>query len=200
MRCAPMLLCAAAALCAFPMLAESAAKLPKGLYATFITSMGEFTCVLFEDKAPKTVENFVGLAKGTKEFTDPRNGQKVKRRFYNGLTFHRVIKRFMIQGGCPLGNGTGGPGYKFEDEFAPGLKHDRAGRLSMANSGPNTNGSQFFVTTAAKSHLDNKHSIFGQVVEGMATVRRIERVPIGANDKPLRPVVIRQVRIFRVEE
>jgi len=179
--------------------AAGSERLSKGLYAQFITSMGEFTCVLYKDKAPETVENFVGLASGEKRFTDPRSGKKVRRRFYNGLTFHRVKKRFMIQGGCPLGNGTGGPGYKFEDEFDPSLKHDRPGRLSMANSGPATNGSQFFVTTTPQPHLDNKHSIFGQVVEGMSTVRRIERVEKDANDKPRRPVVIRQVRIFRVK-
>ena len=174
-------------------------RLPKGLYAQFVTSMGDFTCELYEDKAPKTVENFVELASGEKRFTDPRSGKKVRRRFYNGLRFHRVIKRFMIQGGCPLGNGTGGPGYQFEDEFHPSLKHDGPGRLSMANSGPGTNGSQFFVTTAPQSHLDNKHSIFGQVVDGMPTVRKIERVKRDANDKPRRPVVIRQVMIFRVK-
>ena len=174
-------------------------RLPKGLYAQFVTSMGDFTCVLYEDMAPKTVENFVGLATGEKRFTDPRSGKKVRRRFYNGLMFHRVIKRFMIQSGCPLGSGTGGPGYQFEDEFHPSLKHDRPGRLSMANSGPGTNGSQFFVTTTPQPHLDNKHSIFGQVVEGMSTVRKIEGVEKDANDKPRRPVVIRQLRIFRVK-
>ena len=183
-------------------LANSAAgadELPKGLYAQFITSMGDFTCELFEAKAPKTVRNFVGLATGDKPFIDPRSGRKVARRFYNGLTFHRVIKKFMLQGGCPLGKGTGGPGYEFEDEFHASLRHDRPGRLSMANSGPNTNGSQFFVTTVPTPWLDDKHSIFGQVVKGMATVRRIEAVRTGEQDRPLRPVMIRQVRILRVK-
>ena len=174
-------------------------ELPKGLYATFVTSMGEFTCVLYEKQCPETVKNFVGLAMGIKSSADPRTGRRRKARFYNGLLFHRVIKRFMIQGGCPVGTGTGGPGYRFEDEFVPSLRHDRPGRLSMANSGPNTNGSQFFVTTAATAHLDDKHTIFGQVASGMATVRRIEAVPTDSNDKPTRPVVIRQVRVFRVK-
>ena len=186
------------ALTAFSTVAGSE-RLPKGLYAQFVTSMGDFTCVLYEDRAPETVRNFVGLASGDKRFTDPRSARKVRRRFYNGLMFHRVIKRFMIQGGCPLGTGTGGPGYQFEDEFHPSLKHDCPGRLSMANSGPGTNGSQFFVTTTPQSHLDNKHSIFGQVVDGMSTVRKIERVKTGDDDRPRRPVVIRQVRIFRVK-
>src|SRR5690349_16133949 len=114
--------------------------------ATFDTSEGTFKVKLFDDKAPNTVANFVGLAEGTKEWTDPKTGQKVKRPFYDGLIFHRVIDGFMIQGGCPMGNGMGGPGYKFADEFGPGLRHDREGLLSMANSGPNTNGSQFFIT------------------------------------------------------
>ncbi len=179
--------------------ARPAESLPPGLYARFITNRGDFTCVLFEKKAPRTVANFVGLATGTKPFVDPRTGRKVRRRFYNGLTFHRVIKGFMIQGGCPKGDGTGGPGYQFEDEFDPSLRHDRPGRLSMANAGPNTNGSQFFITCAPTPWLDGKHTIFGQVVQGMATVRRIERVKTDARDKPLRPVVIEQVRIFRVK-
>ena len=174
-------------------------NLPKGLYAKFATSMGDFTCVLFEEEAPKTVRNFVGLATGDRPFADPKTGKKVQRPFYDGLTFHRIIKRFMIQGGCPLGAGTGGPGYKFEDEFHPRLRHDQAGRLSMANSGPNTNGSQFFVTTVPTPHLDNRHSIFGQVVDGMDTVQEIEGTKTGRNDRPLTPVVIKQLTIFEVE-
>lgn len=187
----------ALAACTLSVPCAAEGRLPKGLYAEFVTSKGDFTCELFEKQAPKTVKNFVGLARGEKEFIDVRTGRPARRRFYNGLTFHRVIKKFMIQGGCPLGTGTGGPGYTFEDEIDPGLKHNRPGRLSMANSGPNTNGSQFFVTTAPTPWLDGKHTIFGQVVKGMATVRRIEGVPTGDNDKPLTPVVIRQVRIFR---
>ena len=125
------------------------------LYATLKTSMGDIVVQLFEDKAPKTVANFVGLASGTKEWTDPKTGEKVKKPLYNGTIFHRVIPGFMIQGGDPLGNGTGGPGYRFEDEFNPDLRHTKGGILSMANAGPNTNGSQFFITLAPTLHLDN---------------------------------------------
>ena len=178
---------------------DVAAKLAKGLYAQFDTSLGDFTCVLFETQCPKTVGNFVGLAKGEKAFRDPKTGREVKRPFYDGLAFHRVIRDFMLQGGCPLGNGTGGPGYKFEDEFDASLMHDQPGRLSMANAGPNTNGSQFFVTTVPTPHLDRKHSIFGQVVEGMDVVRKIESVRTGPNDRPVTPVVIEHVKVFRVE-
>ncbi len=130
-----------------------------GTYAILETSQGTMVCRLFEKEAPLTVENFVGLAEGTKEFTDPKTGKKTKRPFFDGLSFHRVIPDFMIQGGCPLGNGTGGPGYKFPDEFHKSLRHDKAGKLSMANAGPGTNGSQFFVTVAATPWLDNKHTI-----------------------------------------
>ena len=119
------------------------------LYATLKTSMGIIVVRLYDDKAPKTVENFVGLATGTKEWTDPKTGEKVKRPLYNGTIFHRVIPGFMIQGGDPLGRGTGGPGYRFADEFSPDLRHNKAGILSMANAGPNTNGSQFFITHGA---------------------------------------------------
>ena len=174
-------------------------NLKKGLYAHFTTSMGDFTCVLFEERAPKTVANFVGLAKGEKTFKDPRTGEKVKRPYYNGLTFHRVIKDFMLQGGCPQGDGRGGPGYEFEDEFHRTLRHDQPGRLSMANAGPGTNGSQFFVTTVPTPHLDNKHSIFGQVVGGMDIVTKIENVRTGSGDKPVEPVVMLAVTIFEVE-
>ncbi len=125
------------------------------MFALFETSKGNFKVKLLSEKAPKTVENFVGLAEGTKEWTDPKTGNKVKKPFYDGLTFHRVIKDFMIQGGDPVGNGTGGPGYRFDDEFPPGQqKHDKPGILSMANAGPNTNGSQFFVTTVPTPWLD----------------------------------------------
>ncbi len=173
--------------------------MPKGLYARFVTSAGEFTCELFEDKTPKTVANFVRLALGAQEFLDPASNEPVKRPFYDGLTFHRVIPDFMIQGGCPRGDGTGGPGYQFEDEFDPSLRHDRPGRLSMANAGPNTNGSQFFITTVATPWLDDKHSIFGQVVEGMEVVKQIEATPTDASDRPLTPVVIERVEVFRME-
>jgi peptidyl-prolyl cis-trans isomerase A (cyclophilin A) len=169
-----------------------------GLYAIFETSQGNFVAKLFEKEAPKTVANFTGLADGSKEWIDVRIAQKAKRPFYDGLTFHRVIPKFMIQGGCPLGTGTGGPGYKFEDEFHPSLRHDKPGKLSMANSGPNSNGSQFFVTVAETSWLDNKHSIFGEVVEGMDVVTKISNVARDSGDRPKTPVVVQHVRIERV--
>jgi peptidyl-prolyl cis-trans isomerase A (cyclophilin A) len=164
-------------------------------FARFTTSEGDFKVRLFDDKAPRTVANFVGLAEGSKEFTDPRTRQKVTRPFYDGLTFHRVIDGFMIQGGCPLGTGTGGPGYQFADEFGPGLRHDREGLLSMANAGRDTNGSQFFITLAPTSWLDNKHAIFGEVVEGMDVIRRIGKTRTGANDRPATDIVVQSVKI-----
>jgi peptidyl-prolyl cis-trans isomerase A (cyclophilin A) len=169
-----------------------------GTYAVFDTSEGTIVCRLFEKEAPQTVANFVGLAEGTKEFKDPRTGQKVKRPFYDGLSFHRVIPQFMIQGGCPLGTGTGDPGYRFADEFHPSLRHDKPGKLSMANAGPNTNGSQFFLTVAPTPWLDNKHAIFGEVVEGMDLAIKISEVPRGAGDKPKVPVVVKSLKIERV--
>ena len=166
------------------------------LHAHFTTSEGSFTVRLFEDEAPKTVANFVGLADGTKEWTDPRRGQKVTRPFYDGLIFHRVIAGFMLQGGDPLGTGTGGPGYKFADEFSPKLRHSKAGILSMANAGPNSNGSQFFVTLAATPWLDDKHSVFGEVVEGLDVVQKIGATPTSKpSDRPLKPVTIQSVQI-----
>jgi peptidyl-prolyl cis-trans isomerase A (cyclophilin A) len=164
-------------------------------FARFTTSEGDFKVRLFDDKAPLTVANFVGLAEGSKEFTDPRTRQKVTRPFYDGLTFHRVIDGFMIQGGCPLGTGTGGPGYQFADEFGQGLRHDREGLLSMANAGRDTNGSQFFITLAPTPWLDNKHAIFGEVVEGMDVVRRIGKTRTGANDRPAKDIVVQSVLI-----
>jgi peptidyl-prolyl cis-trans isomerase A (cyclophilin A) len=153
---------------------------------------------LFEKEAPNTVANFIGLAEGTKEFSDPRSGQKVKKPFFDGLTFHRVIPNFMIQGGCPLGTGTGGPGYRFADEFNASLRHDKTGKLSMANSGPNTNGSQFFVTVAATPWLDGKHTVFGEVVEGEDVALKISELPRDAGDRPRTPVTLNKVRIERV--
>jgi peptidyl-prolyl cis-trans isomerase A (cyclophilin A) len=144
------------------------------LYATFKTSLGDIVVKLLPEKAPKTVENFVGLTEGTKEWTDP-SGKKVKQPLYDGTVFHRVIPEFMIQGGDPLGNGTGGPGYKFGDEIGPTNRFDRAGLLAMANAGPNTNGSQFFITEVPTPHLDRGHTIFGEVVKGGELVPKIAR-------------------------
>src|SRR4029078_10845046 len=166
-------------------------------YAKFDTTEGSFTVKLFEAEAPNTVANFVGLAEGTKEWTDPKTGQKKTAPFYDGIIFHRVIDGFMIQGGDPLGKGYGGPGYKFGDEFHPSLKHNRDGLLSMANAGPNTNGSQFFITLAPKPHLDNRHSIFGVVEDGMDVVRKIGKVRTAAQDRPVTDVVINKVTIER---
>jgi peptidyl-prolyl cis-trans isomerase A (cyclophilin A) len=173
--------------------------LQPGLYAVFETSLGEITCELFPHQAPVTVENFVGLASGTKEFVDPKTRERTKRAFYDGLVFHRVIPKFMIQGGCPLGSGTGGPGHKFQDEFVDDLRFDRPGRLAMANSGPGTNGSQFFITVAATDWLDNHHTIFGQVVIGQDVVDKIANTPRTANDRPKTPVVMKAVRIVEVK-
>ncbi len=168
------------------------------MQAHFETSDGNFTVRLFEEEVPNTVANFVGLVEGTKEWTDPRSGSKVKKPYYNGLIFHRVIDGFMIQGGDPLGTGTGGPGYKFADEFSPKLRHDRPGLLSMANAGPNTNGSQFFITLVPTPWLDNRHSIFGEVIEGMDVVQKIGKTPTSKpGDRPLKPITIRTIAINR---
>jgi peptidyl-prolyl cis-trans isomerase A (cyclophilin A) len=171
---------------------------PAGTYAIFETSLGNVVVRLFEKEAPKTVANFVGLAEGTKEFSDEKTGRKEKRRFYDGLIFHRVIPQFMIQGGCPQGSGMGGPGYKFADEFHASLKHSKAGKLSMANSGPGTNGSQFFITVAATPWLDNRHTIFGEVVEGQDVADKISNVPRDSSDRPRTPVTLQKVRIERI--
>jgi peptidyl-prolyl cis-trans isomerase A (cyclophilin A) len=167
------------------------------MFAKFSTTEGDFKVRLHDDKAPATVANFVELAEGTKEWVDPKTRQKVKRPFYNGLIFHRVIDGFMIQGGCPLGTGVGGPGYQFADEFGPGLKHDRPGLLSMANAGPNTNGSQFFVTLVPTPWLDSKHAIFGEVVEGMDVVQKIGKTQTARGDRPVEDIVINSVQIER---
>jgi peptidyl-prolyl cis-trans isomerase A (cyclophilin A) len=177
-------------------MALAAEKLGPGLFAKIETTQGTIVVKLFEKEAPKTVANFVGLAEGTKEWTDPKTGQKVKRPLYDGLIFHRVIPDFMIQGGDPLGTGTGGPGYRFEDEFNPALKFDRPGLLAMANAGPNTNGSQFFITDAPTPWLNNHHTIFGEVVDGLDVVKKIARVPKGPNDRPNTPVVINKITII----
>jgi peptidyl-prolyl cis-trans isomerase A (cyclophilin A) len=172
--------------------------LQPGTYAHFDTTEGVFTIRLFERETPRTVANFVGLAEGSREWVDPATGEKKKAPFYDGVIFHRIINGFMIQGGDRLGQGTGGPGYKFPDEFHPALRHDRAGILSMANAGPNTNGSQFFITLAPTPHLDNRHSVFGEVVEGLDVVKRIGAVPTGRQDRPVTPVVMNRVTIERI--
>ncbi len=167
------------------------------VYAHFDTTMGNFTVELFEDKAPKTVENFIGLAEGTREWKHPGTSEKHKKPYYDGIVFHRVIPGFVIQGGDPLGQGYGGPGFQFEDEFHPDLRHDRVGMLSMANAGPNTNGSQFFITLGPTPHLDRRHSIFGKVIEGLDVVEKIGHVPTDRNDRPVTPVVMNRVTIER---
>ena len=167
------------------------------LYATLQTNKGDVVIRLFPNHAPKTVSNFVGLAEGTKEWTDPRTNKKVNQPYYDGIIFHRVIDGFMIQGGDPLGQGVGGPGYKFADEFHPSLRHNKEGILSMANAGPNTNGGQFFITLGPTPHLDNKHSVFGQVESGMDVVRKIGSSATGPRDRPLKDVVIQAVKIDR---
>ena len=164
--------------------------------ATFVTSEGSFTVRLMPDHAPMTVENFVGLARGTKAWTDPRNGASSSGPYYDGTVFHRVIDDFMIQGGDPTGTGTGGPGYTFEDETPPdGPRFDRPGLLAMANAGPNTNGSQFFVTVAPTEWLSGKHTIFGEVTEGYEVVERISKTPTRGQDRPAADVVLERVEI-----
>jgi peptidyl-prolyl cis-trans isomerase A (cyclophilin A) len=179
-------------------MAQEGKTLPPGEYAEIETTMGNITCQLYPQSAPATVANFVGLATGTKDFLDPRTGSMVKRPFFDGLIFHRVIKNFMIQGGDPLGNGTGGPGYQFNDEIDSTRDFSRKGVLAMANAGPNTNGSQFFITVAPAPWLTGNYSIFGQVVEGQAVADKISEVPTDRRDRPVNPVVINHVRIFRV--
>ena len=171
--------------------------LQQGLYAVIETNMGKITCQLFEKEAPKTVANFTGLAEGTKEWVDPRTHAKGEGRFYDGIIFHRVIPNFMIQTGDPLGVGMGGPGYKFEDEFHPDLKFDQPGRLAMANSGPNTNGSQFFITDVPTPHLNNRHTIFGQCSDGMDVIKEIATAERGPGDKPKEAIVMEKVSIVR---
>ncbi len=166
--------------------------------ATFTTTEGTFTVRLFDQQAPNTVANFAGLAEGSKEWIDPKTGQKVTRPLYDGVVFHRVIAGFMIQGGDPLGNGTGGPGYTFADEFGAGLTHDRPGLLSMANRGADTNGSQFFITLVPTPWLDQHHAIFGEVIGGLDVVQKIGKVPTSKpGDRPVKDVVVQTVKIDR---
>lgn len=162
----------------------------KGLSAIFKTTMGEFEIELFAKEAPETVWNFVNLAEGRQKTAKEGN-------FYDGLVFHRVIRGFMIQGGCPEGSGRGGPGYRFQDEFNRELRHSGEGILSMANAGPGTNGSQFFITLGATPHLDGRHTVFGKVVRGMDVVKKIGDTPTGAMDRPKTDVVINHVEIVR---
>ena len=167
-----------------------------GTYAVFDTSEGNIVCRLFEKDAPKTVQNFVELAEGKREWKHPSTGKKSKDPLYNGTIFHRVIPNFMIQGGDPQGTGMGGPGYQFEDETKGSAhKFDKSGKLAMANAGPNTNGSQFFITVAPTPWLTGNHTIFGEVVEGQDVVEKIVNVPRAKQDKPLKDVVVKSVTI-----
>ena len=172
---------------------------PTGPTAVLDTSMGRITCRLFDKQAPLAVANFIALAEGTKPWTDPVTRKKVKGKpFYNGTTFHRVIPEFMIQGGDPTGTGTGDPGYMFADEFDPNLNFDVPGRMAMANSGPDTNGSQFFITEVPTTHLNQKHTIFGQCDQpSIAVVSAIARVQRDPDDKPLQPVTLNKVTIVK---
>jgi len=164
--------------------------------ATFVTSQGSFTVTLMPEHAPKTVANFVELATGAREWTDPRDGKKRSDPLYAGTIFHRVIDGFMLQGGDPAGTGMGGPGYRFDDECpADGPTFNQVGRLAMANAGPGTNGSQFFVTVAETPWLNGRHTIFGQVTEGYDVVERIEKVAKGPQDRPVDDVVLERVEI-----
>jgi peptidyl-prolyl cis-trans isomerase A (cyclophilin A) len=166
-------------------------------YARLETSLGTIEVKLFPNHAPKTVENFVGLAEGTKDWKDPRTGKTEAKRLYDGTIFHRVIPNFMIQGGDPLGRGTGGPGYQFGDEIHPELAFTRPYLLAMANAGPGTNGSQFFITVAPTTWLTGKHTIFGEVTSGNDVVDSIANVPTGGQDKPREDVVLKSVTIER---
>ncbi len=170
-----------------------------GTYATFKTSEGTIVCRLFEKEAPKTVANFIELAEGKREWSNPTTNKKSSDKLYDGTVFHRVIPDFMIQGGDPAGTGMGGPGYRFEDE-TKGSAHrfDKPGKLAMANAGPNTNGSQFFITTANTDWLTGKHTIFGEVVEGQDIAEKISKVPRGAQDKPKTQVTLESVAIEKV--
>ena len=170
------------------------------LMATFDTSMGTIHCTLYEKEAPMTVANFVGLARGLKAYTDPNTNAKTRKPFFDGLKFHRVIPNFMVQGGDPLGVGVGGPGYRFADEFVQTLRHDKPGRLSMANAGPGTNGSQFFITERPTPHLDNRHTIFGQCDEAdlVAKITRVDKAPNDpTQSKPAVDVIVKKLTISR---
>lgn len=174
-------------------------KLKPGVYAHFETSLGNMTVELYEKQAPKAVGNFIGLAEGSKEWRHPETRQTMKNRYYDGLIFHRLVPGAILQGGDSLGNGTGDVGYTFEDEIVPDLKHDREGRMSMANRGKNSNGAQFFFSFKAIPSLDGRHTIFGQVIDGMDVLRKIGKVKVDSStEKPAEEIVIRRVSIERV--
>jgi peptidyl-prolyl cis-trans isomerase A (cyclophilin A) len=165
--------------------------------ATLHTTLGPVVIRLYPQQAPQTVDNFVGLAEGTREWRDPRSGRQSATPLYNGTVFHRVIDGFMIQGGDPLGTGTGGPGYQFGDEFHPGLRFDRPYLLAMANAGPGTNGSQFFITVGPTPHLNDRHTIFGEVVQGTDVVDAIGNAETDGRDRPVKEIAIDSVTIDR---
>ena len=167
------------------------------LTATLETSKGDIEIELFDERAPRTVENFVGLATGEREWTHPETGETVDGPLYDNVLFHRVIEGFMIQTGDPTGTGRGGPGYEFDDEFHDDLRHDGPGIVSMANSGPDTNGSQFFITLDAQPHLDDRHAVFGEVIDGMDVLRGIGNAETDRNDKPKTDVYLENVEIHR---
>jgi peptidyl-prolyl cis-trans isomerase A (cyclophilin A) len=197
--CAALVVFAQSDLPDAPQAAAEATTIPNGPFVVMDTSMGRITCQFYEKQAPHAVANFIALAEGTKDWIDPTT-KKVQHHkpYYDGTTFHRVIPNFMIQGGDPTGTGMGGPGYRFNDEFNPGLNFDRPGRLAMANAGPNTNGSQFFITEQAYDSLDQRYTLFGQCDDAsLAVVKTIARVQRDANDKPLTPVVLKKVTIVR---
>lgn len=168
---------------------------PAGLYAVFETTMGRMVCKLFPENSPLTVQNFIELAEGKKKWHNAVEREWEERRYYDGLGFHRVIPDFMIQGGDYMGTGAGSVGYKFQDEFSPDLVFDKPGKLAMANAGPNTNGAQFFITVAPAPWLNQKHTIFGEVVEGQEIAKEISETPRDVRDRPLKPVIMRRVVI-----
>jgi peptidyl-prolyl cis-trans isomerase A (cyclophilin A) len=204
MKVSPKMLLAAVAVLILPVLSRAESKpkettppMKKDMIMVFETTLGTFKVKLFPEDAPKTVDNFVSLAQGTKEFLDPKTGAKTKKPFYDGLIFHRVIPNFMIQGGDPIGNGTGGPGYQFEDEFASPRTFDKPGILAMANAGPGTNGSQFFITVAPTPWLNKHHTIFGEVIEGYDVVEKISLVDQNpGNNMPRTPVIMKRVHLL----
>jgi peptidyl-prolyl cis-trans isomerase A (cyclophilin A) len=185
-----------------PQATAAAMVQPNGPRVVMDTSMGRITCQFYQKQAPKAVANFIGLAEGTKDWTDPTTHKKMHNKpLYNGTTFHRVIPEFMVQGGDPTGTGMGDPGYTFEDEFDPSLNFDRPGRLAMANSGPNTNGSQFFITEQAYDSLNQHYTLFGQCDDSsVLVVKTIARVQRDSDDKPLEPVVLKKVTIVQEGE